>query len=51
MGYSVSMMADYQNGVISRSLIFSVFWSGLLRKTTLNDLENRCCYVFWNLNL
>ena len=37
MGYSVSMMADFQNGVIS--LIFSVFWSGLLRRTTVSDLK------------
>ena len=27
MGYSLCMMADFQNGPISR--IFSVFWSGL----------------------
>ena len=26
MGYSLYMMADFQNGLISR--IFSVFWSG-----------------------
>ena len=38
MGYSLCMMGDFQNGLISR--IFSVFWSGLLHKTTLNDLEN-----------
>ena len=36
MGYSVSMMADFQNGLISR--IFNVFWSGFLHKTTANDL-------------
>ena len=36
MGYSLSMMADFQNALISR--IFSVFWSGLLHRTTLNDL-------------
>ena len=36
MGYSLGMMADFQNILISR--IFSVFSSGFLRRTTLNDL-------------
>ena len=36
MGYSLFMMADFQNGLISR--LFSVFWSGFLPITTLNDL-------------
>ena len=36
MGYSLCMMADFQNGLISR--IFSVVWSGFLHKTTANDL-------------
>ena len=36
MGYSLCMMADFQNGLISR--IFVVFWSGFLHRTTLNDL-------------
>ena len=36
MGYSLWMMADFQNGLISR--IFGVFWSGFLQRTTLNDL-------------
>ena len=36
MGYSLCMMADFQNGLISR--IFSVFRSGFLHKTTSNDL-------------
>ena len=36
MGYSLCMKADFQNGVISR--IFSVFWSGFLHITTVNDL-------------
>ena len=36
MGYSLCVMADFQNGLIS--LIFSVFWSGFLHRTTLNDL-------------
>ena len=36
MGYSLCMMADFQNGLISR--IFSVFLSGFLPRTTVNDL-------------
>ena len=36
MGYSLCMMADFQNALISR--IFSVFWSGFFHKTTVNDL-------------
>ena len=36
MGYSLCMMADFQNALISR--IFGVFWSVVLRRTTLNDL-------------
>ena len=36
MGYSLCMMADFQNGIISR--IFGVLWSGFLHRTTLNDL-------------
>ena len=36
MGYSLSLMADFQNALISR--IFVVFWSGLLHNTTVNDL-------------
>ena len=36
MGYSICMMADFQNALISR--IFSVFWSGFLHRTTVNDL-------------
>ena len=36
MGYSLCMMVDFQNGLISR--IFIVFWSGFLNKTTRNDL-------------
>ena len=36
MGYSLGMMADFQNVLISR--IFSVFFSGFLHRTTLNDL-------------
>ena len=33
MGYSLCMMADFQNGVISG--IFAVFWSGFLA-------QNKC---------
>ena len=36
MGYSLGMMADFQNGAISRILGF--FLSGFLHKRTLNDL-------------
>ena len=36
MGYSLCMMADFQNGLISR--IFGVFWSGSLQRTSVNDL-------------
>ena len=35
MGYSLCKMADFINGLISR--IFSVFWSGFLHRTTVND--------------
>ena len=38
MGYSLFMMADFQNGLISR--IFGVYSSGFLETTTLNDLYN-----------
>ena len=38
MGYSLCMMRDFQNGLISR--IFSVFSSGFLHNTSLNDLQN-----------
>ena len=36
MGYSLCMMGDFQNVLISG--IFSVFLSGFLHRTTLNDL-------------
>ena len=38
MGYSLFMMADFQNGLIS--LIFGVFSSGFLHRNTVNDLYN-----------
>ena len=38
MGYSLSMMADFRNALIS--VIIRVFWSGFLHRTTLNDLYN-----------
>ena len=36
MGYSLCMMADFQNALISG--IFGVFWSGFLHRTSVNDL-------------
>ena len=36
MGYSLCMMADFQDALISR--VFRVFWGGFLDRTTLNDL-------------
>ena len=36
MGYSLCMMADFENALISR--IFGIFLSGFLHRTTLNDL-------------
>ena len=38
MGYSLFMMADFQNALISG--IFRLFLSGSLHRTTLNDLYN-----------
>ena len=36
MGYSLCMMADFENALISR--IFGVFLSGFLQRTTVNEL-------------
>ena len=36
MGYSLCMMADFENCLISR--IFGVLSSGFLQRNTLNDL-------------
>ena len=36
MGYSLCVMADFQNGLISR--IIRVFWSGFLHRTTVNGV-------------
>ena len=36
MGYSLCMMADFQNGLISRKL--NIFLSGFLHKTTPKGL-------------
>ena len=36
MGYSLGIMADFQNALISR--IFRGFWSGFLQRITVNDL-------------
>ena len=38
MGYSLWMMADFQNALISR--IFGGFCRGFLHKTTVNDLKS-----------
>ena len=38
MGYSLCMMADFKNALISR--LFGVFLSGLLDRGTVNDLWN-----------
>ena len=35
MGYSLCMMADFQNGLISA--IFDVFLRGFLHRTTVGD--------------
>ena len=48
MGYSLCVMADFQNSLISR--IFGVLWSSFLHRTTLNDLGNRFLHVFLNFN-
>ena len=48
MGYSLCMMADFQNGLISQ--ILSVFSSGFLPRTTVNDLQNGFWHVLWNFN-
>ena len=37
MGYSLCMMADFQNGLIS-PIFGVVFSSGFFHRTTLNDL-------------
>ena len=36
MGYSLCMMADFENALTSR--IFGVFWSGFLQRTTVIEL-------------
>ena len=36
MDYSLCMMAEFENGLISR--IFDLFSRGFLRRTTVNDL-------------
>ena len=38
MGYRLCMMANFQNGLISR--IFGLFSSGFLHITTVNNLYN-----------
>ena len=36
MGYSLCMMADFENALISG--IFGLVWSSFLQRTTVNDL-------------
>ena len=48
MGYRLCIMADFQNGLISR--IFSAFCSGFFHRTTVNDLCNGFWDVFLNFN-
>ena len=36
MGYSLCIMADFENALISR--IFGLFSSGFLHRTSVNDL-------------
>ena len=48
MGYSLFMMADFQNGLFSR--IFVVFWNGFLHRTTVYVLWNGFSHVFLNFN-
>ena len=38
MGYSLCMIGDFENALVSR--IFRAFWSGFLHRTTVNDLWN-----------
>ena len=50
MGYSLCMMADFQNGLISR--IFSVFWCVFfLHRKTLNDFRMDFDMLFGIVNL
>ena len=48
MGYSLCMMADFQNGLISR--IFRVLLSDFLHRTTLNHFKKGFSHVFLNFN-
>ena len=47
-GYSLCMMADFQNRLISP--VFCVTSSGFLHRTTLTWLKNRFSHVFLNFN-
>ena len=49
MGYSLCIMAHFQNGLISR--ILGLFSSDFLHKTTVNDLQNGFKPFFGNFNL
>ena len=44
MGYSLCMIADFQNALTSP--LFGVFSSGFLHRTTLNDFYNGFWHVF-----
>ena len=48
MGYSVCMMADFQNALISR--VYCVFWNSFLHRNSVNDLYNGFWYPFWNFH-
>ena len=48
MGYSLCMMADFPNGLISQ--IFGAFSSGSLHRTTVNALLNGFSHVFLKFN-
>ena len=48
MGYSLCMMADFQNSLTSR--IFTLSLSGFLHRTTCNRFYNKFLQVFWSFN-
>ena len=48
MGYSLSMMADFQNGLICR--IFGVLWSGFLQATNAMIFRMDFDMIFGYLN-
>ena len=48
MGYSLCMIADFQNCLISR--ILSGIGKGFLHRTILNDFRTDFDMFFWNFN-